>query len=273
MRRILNLVVLALGLVAVALVSAVGAMRLGIHGSEVRIPKLVGLSPAEAERISIANGLIVVRESKFYSAEIPPGKIMNQIPAPGSKVRRGWRIRVAESLGPQRAVIPAVLGQSARAAEIDIRRRGLELGRKATLSLPSAAADQVLAQSPPPNTEEIASPKVDLLLASPAPAQEFVMPNLVGSRLSDAAAKIQAAGMTLGRVYEVRATSPVPVPVLQDPVAGVAESTEAPVPPPIPTMRAVIGVSTTPLALIIHQTPPAGQKIPLQTVISLAVGR
>ena len=49
------------------------------------------------------------------------------MPAAGEKVRRGWRVRVAESMGPQREIIPAVIGNSERAAELNIRRRGLDL--------------------------------------------------------------------------------------------------------------------------------------------------
>ena len=57
------------------------------------------------------------------------------MPLGGTQVRRGWSIRVAESLGPQRIAIPNVLGQSERAAEINIRRRGLDMGTVASLQL------------------------------------------------------------------------------------------------------------------------------------------
>ncbi len=53
---------------------------------------------------------------------------MTQVPPPGTKVRRGWSIRVAQSLGPQRVAIPDVTGGSERVAELNIRRRGLESG-------------------------------------------------------------------------------------------------------------------------------------------------
>ena len=100
------MLLLALVLMTVALISALTAMRLAIHGREVTIPKLVGMSPLEAERAGAASGLLVVVERQFYSADIPEGRIMTQMPPPGTKVRRGWSIRVAQSLGPQRVTIP-----------------------------------------------------------------------------------------------------------------------------------------------------------------------
>src|ERR1700730_17785252 len=102
MRQFFRMLLLALVLMTVALVSALMAMRLAIHGREVTIPKLVGMTPLEAERLGAASGLQLVVEREFYSPDVPEGKIMTQMPLPGAKVRRGWSVRVARSLGPQR---------------------------------------------------------------------------------------------------------------------------------------------------------------------------
>jgi len=54
MRQFFRMLLLALVLMTVALISALTAMRLAIHGREVAIPKVVGMSPAEAERAGAA---------------------------------------------------------------------------------------------------------------------------------------------------------------------------------------------------------------------------
>src|SRR6202158_6617667 len=128
MRQFFRMLLLALVLMTVALISALTAMQLAIHGREVTSPNVVGMSPREAERAGAASGLLVVVERQFYSPDIPEGKIMTQMPPPGTKVRRGWSIRVAQSLGPQRVAIPNVTGGSERVGELNIRRRGLGLG-------------------------------------------------------------------------------------------------------------------------------------------------
>src|SRR5574337_848251 len=99
------MLLMALVLLTVALISALTAMRFAIHGREVTIPKLIGMAPVEAQRAAAPSGLQVVVERQYYSANVPEGRIMSQVPQPGTKVRRGWRIRVAESLGPQRVAI------------------------------------------------------------------------------------------------------------------------------------------------------------------------
>jgi len=206
MRSFLRIVLLGLVLVLVAMVSALTAMRFAIHGREATVPKLVGLTPADARREAAVNGLLLVTENRFYSADVPAGRIVSQLPQPGERVRRGWQVRVAESLGPQRRVIPNLLGESERAAEINLRRHGLEIGTVAGVPRPGAQADDVVAQSPAPEAAA-ASPVVSLLVAAPDAAPEFVMPNLVGRRLEDATPQLTQAGIKVGKVDEVAGSS------------------------------------------------------------------
>ena len=88
MRAFFRFVLLALVLVIVAMASALTAMRIAIHGREVIVPKLVGLTPSQAERLALQNGLLIDTENRFYSTEVPEGRILSQTPQPGTKVRR-----------------------------------------------------------------------------------------------------------------------------------------------------------------------------------------
>src|SRR5450432_1268793 len=153
MKSAFRFAMLALVLVIVAMVSALTAMRFAIHGQEVAVPPLVGLSPSEAERTVSGLGLQISIERQYYSPQMPDGHIMSQLPLPGTKVRRGWRVRVAQSLGPTRVAIPDVTGQSEHAAELNIRRRGLDVASMAEVQSPGIPADQVLAQSPSANAK------------------------------------------------------------------------------------------------------------------------
>src|SRR5919204_2677151 len=118
MIRFLKLLTRSLLLIVVALFSALAAMRIAIHGREVRVPNLKGMTTLQAQETASSSGLIVSVEDKFYSTEIRAGKLISQFPVPGSRVRRGWRIRVAGSLGPQRATIPDLTGQTELAATL-----------------------------------------------------------------------------------------------------------------------------------------------------------
>ena len=247
---------LALVLMTVALISALTAMQFAIHGREVAVPKLMGLSPFEAERLGAAFGLQVIVERQFYSPDIPEGKVMTQMPPAGTKVRRGWSIRVAQSLGPQRFAIPDVTRGSERVAELNIQRRGLTLGSIAHVSLPDLPQDEVISQSPPPNASGIAAPKISLLTTESASPQAFLMPNFTGQALGGVTLVLQDAGFRLGSVsIAPSATSPI------TPAADSSIATSPPAPPPEPT----------PASVIVSQNPAPGAKIVTGSAVNFEV--
>jgi beta-lactam-binding protein with PASTA domain len=248
MKNVFRFALMALVLVVVALLSALTAMRFAIHGQEVQVPALVGLAPADAARSVGSLGLQLDVERQYYSPQIPEGRIMSQLPLPGAKVRRGWQVRVAESLGPQRVAIPDVTKQSERAAEWNIKRRGLDLTSTAEMQLPGTPADQVIAQSPPANARQVAAPKTSLLVTIAADPLAYVMPSFLGQPLGSASRTLQDAGFKLGNVSMAPAAS----------VSLAAGSTG---PPPQPS----------PASIVVIQNPPAGQKISLGAVITFEV--
>ena len=243
LRKLLRYMLLSLVLLLVFFTSALLAMRFAIRGREVKVPTLTGLTPAEAERIANNNGLVLAVDMRYYTPSVPRGHVISQTPAAGSRVRRGWRILISESLGPQRAAIPDLLGQSERAADINITRHGMEVGSVATTHLAGATPETVVAQNPRPNTKDAASPKISLLFSAAEDDRDYVMPNFVGNSLAQATRAVELAGFRVGKVWQ----SPGPS-ADEDPLTA------------------------TP-GLILKQYPPAGYKIAAGTAINFEVSR
>jgi beta-lactam-binding protein with PASTA domain len=218
MKRIFTLILGALAMVAIALISAFITMRVAIHGREAVVPALTGLTVADASKSAGSKGLHLTLENRFYSGDVPAGRILAQDPAPGFHVRRDWPIRITESLGPQRVSIPDLTGESERAATVSIRRLSLDLGVVAHLGVPGDP-DVVLTQTPPVNSAGVDGPRVSLLVSDPdnAPAAAYVMPSLVGLSYAAAAERAGAAGLHLIAAAEAPASTPAttPAPVEQ----------------------------------------------------------
>lgn len=251
MKSAFRFAMLALILIIVAMISGLTAMRLAIHGQEVAVPPLVGLTPTEAERAISSLGLQINVERRYYSPQIPEGRIMSQLPLPGVKVRRGWQVRVAQSLGPTRVVVPDVTGQSEHAAELNIRRRGLEISSLAQVESASIPADQVLAQNPTANASQVIAPKINLLVSNGAEPQAYVMPSFIGRSLGSVSRSLQDSGFKLGNVS----------------VASLTESPADQASSTTPTLPA----QPSPASVIVSQAPPAGQKVTTGSIVSLEV--
>jgi eukaryotic-like serine/threonine-protein kinase len=246
-----RLVVAGLAIAMAGLLSAVVTMRFAIHGAEVKVPDLQGLTVSEAVRKAADSGLNVGVDNKYYSVEVPAGRIVAQSPLPGAVVRREWRMRVTESLGPQRVAIPKVVGQQERVAAIEVRRLGLDLEEAATMPYNGVAPGTVIAQNPQQGAPGVERPSVSLLVSTPAPAQTpaMVMPQLVGMPLASATALAVHAGLKVGPVQSSYEDAP----------AAAGDAGMAP------------ADTADPTGTVLGQTPAAGHRVEPGATITFKV--
>jgi len=244
-------------MMSVALLAALATMRLAIHGTEVAVPNLTGLTLAEASDQTLAKRLNLNLENSFYSTTVPAGRVLAQSPAPGTKVRKQWNVRITQSLGPQRVAIPNVIGQQEREATLNIRHVGLNTGVVASLSgLASDTPGVVLAQSPPPNAAGVDSPRVSILVSqtdAPPPAA-YVMPDVVRMNYAQAVLLLVNAGLHVASTQDVVMGAPAP------------STTASPVP-------AAAQTNSIPTGTVIAQSPPAGHRVTVADSIRLSVAR
>lgn len=252
---------MALLLLVVALVSALTAMRLAIHVREVRVPDLRNKTPADARRVAEESGLAAQVDSNYYSPTVPEGMVLSQIPAGGTLVRRGWEVRLALSLGPQRVTIPQVVGQSERAAAIAIAERGLQLSSSENVQLTGFDAGQVIAQNPPANATDISAPKISLLVAQAPSPQAFVMPSFIGQPLGSVTITLQNAGFSVGKV-----TVEPPTPATSGANSAVTVQVATQASPVTPTQPA-----PSPASIVVSQDPAPGHKVLAGAAINFVV--
>ena len=242
---------LLLVLVVVALLAAITTMHFAIHGAEVQVPALKGMTVAEARSQTAGLGLNLEVDNRYYSAEVAAGHILTQSPPAGTVVRREWRVRVSESLGPQKVEVPDTVGRQAREAALRLRRVGLQVGAIVEMPWNGAAEGTVLAQDPPAHAQGIERPSVNLLVAAPADQTPdgFVMPDLVGTPIVSAQAALTKVG--------IKTAPPVFVDVPVRPMGtGIA--------PPLPPI---------PPGSITAQTPAAGSRVDQSTLVKLTVAK
>lgn len=250
------------------------ALRIALHGREVAIPDLAGLTVAQASDAALHNGLDLNIENKFYSRTVPAGRILSQAPAAGSRVRRGWQVRVTESLGPQQVTIPDVVGEPVREASLDLRKASLDLGTLAHLDAPGDT-DMVLSQTPPPDAG-VDQPRVNLLLSQQGAGASgaFVMPSFVGMSWPSANRAAIALGLRVAALGEMAPVVQQPAPAATEPAAGqqsgqqpgaAANSDSAP-------EQAAPPVQMVPVGPVTGQSPEAGHRASKNSIVKLTFG-
>jgi beta-lactam-binding protein with PASTA domain len=234
--RLFRMASVVMLLVAVAMISAITTMHFAIHGAEVKVPALKGMTIAEARSQAAGMGLNLDLDNRYYSSDVAAGHILSQSPSPGSVVRREWHVRVSESLGPQKVDVPDTVGTDSRVAALRLRRAGLQVGVTAKLPYSGAQDGSVLAQDPPAHSHGIAQPSVNILVAAPdnTVPDGYVMPDLAGLPVTSAIDQLNRIGINVAPpTYEdvsvppVSSNGAVPAPpiapgsvIAQQPLAG-----------------------------------------------------
>jgi len=249
--RVFRMACVVMLLVAVAMVSAITTMHFAIHGAEVKIPTLKGMTVAEARSQAAGMGLNLDVDNRYYSSDIAAGHILSQSPPAGSVVRREWHVRVSESLGPQKVDVPDTVGADARVAALRLRRAGLQVGVTAKLPWPGAQDNSVLAQDPPAHSHGIAQPSINILVAAPdnTVPDGYIMPDLAGLPVTTAIDQLARVGL--------KVDPPTYIDVNIPPVGAAGTAPASPVPP----------------GSVITQQPLAGARVDQNTVIKLVASK
>jgi serine/threonine-protein kinase len=147
--------------------------------------------------------------------------ILDQSPAPESRIRGGRTVRVVTSSGPPAGSLPSLAGLSLRQAEITLQRENFRLGRVLKIRRQGVTQPVVAFQNPVAGTDLYKGAVVDVVVAEPAAAELLRMPDLRGVPLFKARQVISDAGFILAPVtYERTSRTPPNLVLSQHPPAG-----------------------------------------------------
>ena len=134
-------------------VAVIAMALLGGPPKQVMVPRLQGLTVAEAEKRLADEGLKLRVAGREYDTEAPEDTIARTEPHAGKRVKTGRVVQVVISLGPRTVVTPKVTGLTLVAAERrlhdagllveEIRRQTSEVERDIVLEQHPAAGAQV----------------------------------------------------------------------------------------------------------------------------------
>jgi len=198
------------------------------------VPDLRGRSISDASAAMSRVGLTFkVEPQRRADPVVPADRVLSQDPAAGTVLRRQRSVRVYISDGVHRPLVPLVVGENERAAQLHLAQAQITVTSVSDIRTDAYEDGTVVAQDPPGRS---LSPSVSLLINRGKPAVTYVMPDLIGTVGARTAEVLRRQGFV------------------------VAFSGDAPYP----------GV---PAGIVIRQTPQAGFQIASSDVISIEVSR
>jgi beta-lactam-binding protein with PASTA domain len=197
------------------------AMRGEMRSTEVEVPDLGGLDVESASKLVEPLDLVLQQVDQRHDPAVPSGQVLQQMPPPGSSVRRGRKIKLVLSLGGQVLNVPGLVGEAARTVEIRLRQEGFMPGDEARVNSRANLPGRVISQVPPAGTPAVPKTRIHRLVSDGAAVPVWVMPDLSGLTRRQAEQWIAERGFRQGAVRQVRIGGrPAGTVVGQLPLAG-----------------------------------------------------
>jgi serine/threonine-protein kinase len=193
-----KLLLLGGALLATYVLFAAASMRLALRSREVLIPDLTNRTANEATAAASDLGLAIkVDDARRPDPKIAVGRVIAQEPPAGSTARRQRSVRVWLSAGQRAYIVPPLIGETERTAQLRLAQDGLEVAAIAEIRSEAYPSDVIVAQDPAPHT---AGARVALLVNRADQAANYVMPDLIGVNGERAAEILRGHGFRVAVV-------------------------------------------------------------------------
>ena len=185
---------------------------------EVRVPSVLGLPFADAERRLMAVGLKTTLGERRFANDAPRSAVLAQNPVGGKRVNVGTEVVLDVSDGQQGVSVPTLNGLSREEAERALRDLGLDMG-EVTEEASTVAKGVVL--SARPVAGQTVPPGTHVALVLSAGSNELTMPDVIGRDASMARSLLEQVGLVLAPLeYDSLSTLAAGTVIAQSPAAG-----------------------------------------------------
>jgi serine/threonine-protein kinase len=183
----------------------------------VTVPRVEGLTSAQAQARLERAGLDVETADAVFSSEVEAGLIVRTIPPSGTRIRTTGTVVLVPSKGPQLVAIPSVIGLSQQAARERLRRAGFKVDVRRVFD-DEVEEGKVIDQSPAADIELEKGQTVTITVSR---GPELVpIPAVAGQEAETATATLQNLGFEVITSEEFSTEVPEGDVIRTEPPAG-----------------------------------------------------
>lgn len=200
MRRIIKYFFIISILLICGVLSALLVMNFAYRGKEVVVPEIAERDIVFALEMLSERDLTLKVIGWEYSNSIPKNFIISQKPLPLQSIKKDGDVKVIISKGTKEVVVPMLVGEKKRRAEITLKRNDFKIGEITRVYSPKFQKDTIIAQSLLPQTKIRRGAKINLLVSKGRKKDKYLMPNLTGKNLGEVMKILGKMGLGLGEI-------------------------------------------------------------------------
>lgn len=183
----------------------------------VTVPDLTGRSRGSAERAIERLGLEVQRGQPIANPRMRRGRVLMQTPLPGEEVPRGSTVRIVLSSGPEMRVVPSIRELGRTDAIGLLQRFGFQVAIRRVQH--RSEENSLIGTIPEAGKQAPVGGRVVIVVSNGPP--RVMVPSVLGLMPGDARVRLQAVGLSLGRVsYDPFSADSAGTVIAQTPAAG-----------------------------------------------------
>ncbi len=172
--------------------------------------------------MDIKSAMIMIKTSGFrgtvtdtiYTSDIEPNIVLDQHPKPGAIVKKGRTVRLKISQADKLVLVPNIVGQSQRSAELLLNKVGLKIGAISKEYSASHPNGVVVNQIP---DSTITLPKgysVRVIISKGRSPNDIQVPSLFGLSKEAAELELRKIGLRISKVHYKQNVDLIPYTVL-----------------------------------------------------------
>ena len=222
----------------IAIAFLIGAIAIGLTSwlknkaaqpTDVTMPSYVGkmyndVVNASASSASSSKYTFTFKESKKNDSSHPAGTIIDQTPKAGSVVKSNAEVTLIVSSGVEPVTMTDLTGKTQDEAKSELQQLGLK-AKIITVSDSSADAGTVVSTDPKAGQQTEKGSEVKVYVSGGQTDAQVTVPDVTGYSLTNAEAKLSAAGLTVGsKSYQDDSSKQKDTVLSTDPLNGVKVS-------------------------------------------------
>ena len=184
------------------------------HGKSKPLVDVTSMDIKSAMIMTRTSGFKVSVADTIYTSDMEPNIVLDQHPEAGSIVKKGRTVMLKISQADKLVLIPNIIGQSQRSAELLLNKVGLKIGatsKEFSITHPNG----VIVNQIPDSSETL--PKgysVRVVISKGRSPNDIQVPTLFGLSKEAAEVKLEKAGLRIGKIHYKQNEDLIPYTVL-----------------------------------------------------------
>jgi eukaryotic-like serine/threonine-protein kinase len=196
-----------IGLVAfysLVLVAAVYiTMETLIKGEDVNAPDFQGKNIVEAKELATKHNVYLKEIVGNYDQNYDPQTVINQVPAPGVRIKEKSFIKVFVTSDLVEVIVPDLSGYNLNDCEKLLRENELRKRYISYMDADDVPVDFVISQSFPAGTRVPSGSEIDILVSRGSREKSYIMPDLIGKSVADVISYFENLGLKISKKIEI----------------------------------------------------------------------